>query len=113
MSLVASNPVRYGVVGIVGYILAIVGKLTISALTTFLFYLFITFVTSVKANIQEPIYMLILVAIGSFAIAYIFMAIFDVAVDSLLVCFLVDEQSNSKAVYASPELAELSNLMDK
>jgi choline transporter-like protein 2/4/5 len=107
IALVVSNPVRYSVVGVVGYILAIVGKLTISALTTFLFYIFITFVSSVKANIQEPIYMLILVAIGSFAIACIFMAIFDVAVDSLLVCFLVDEQSNSKAIYASADLSEL------
>ena len=90
LSLIASNPARYSAIGIVGYILAIVGKLTISALTTFLFYIFITFVSSVKANIQEPIYMLILVAISSFAIAYIFTAIFDVAVDTLLVCFLVD-----------------------
>jgi hypothetical protein len=92
--------------------LAIVGKFTIAALTTFLFYLFITFVTSVKATIQEPIYMLILVAIGSFAISYIFMAVFDMAVDTLLVCFLIDEQVNTKAVFASPELADLASLMD-
>jgi len=110
MSLIASNPLRYGIVGAVGYILAIVGKLTIAALTTFLFYLFITFVASVKANIQEPIFMLILVAISSFAIALIFMAVFDIAVDTLLVCFLIDERSNVKAVFAPPEL---SDLMDK
>jgi hypothetical protein len=54
--------------------------------------------------------MLILVGITSFAIALIFMSIFDVAVDTLLVCFLVDEQSNTKAIYAPPELADL---MDK
>lgn len=54
--------------------------------------------------------MLILVAIGSFAIAVIFMSIFDVAVDTLLACFLIDEQSHSKAIYAPPELADL---MDK
>ncbi len=52
MALIAGNAMRYSVVGVVGYILAIVGKLTIAALTTFLFYLFITFVTSVKAEIQ-------------------------------------------------------------
>jgi hypothetical protein len=84
--------------------MAIIGKLTIAALTTFLFYIFITFVTSVKASIQEPIYMLILVAIGSFAIAHIFMSVFDMAVDTLLVCFLIDEQANNKALHASPEL---------
>lgn len=110
MALIAGNSLRYSIVGIVGYILAIVGKLTIATLTTFLFYIFITFVTSVKANIQEPIYMLILVAVGSYAIALIFMAVFDVAVDALLVCFLIDEQSNSKAIWAPSELAVL---MDK
>jgi len=48
--------------------------------------------------------MLILVAIGSFAIAYIFMSVFDMAVDTLLVCFLIDEQGNSKALHASGDL---------
>jgi polyferredoxin len=52
LALIASNPLRYSVVGVVGYILAFVGKFVIAALTTFLFYLFITFVISVKANIQ-------------------------------------------------------------
>ena len=102
LALISANPVRYNAVGVVGYILAIVGKLTISALTTFLFYMFITFVSSVKANIIEPIYLVIMVAIGSFAIGYIFTAIFDVAVDTLLACFLIDQQANGKALYATP-----------
>ena len=110
MALITGNPLRYSVVGAVGYILSIVGKLAISALTTFLFYLFITFVSSVKVNIQEPIYMLILVGISSYAVAVIFMSVFDVTVDSLLVCFLIDEKSNNKAVFAP---TELSDVMDK
>jgi len=40
------------------------------------------------------------------------MAVFDMAVDTLLVCFLIDEQVNTKAVFASPELADLASLMD-
>ena len=113
LALISANPVRYNAVGVVGYILAIVGKLTISALTTFLFYMFITFVISVKANIIEPIYLVIMVAIGSFAIGYIFTAIFDVAVDTLLACFLIDQQANGKALYATPKLTELISLMEE
>lgn len=100
VSLIAANPLRYGIVNAVGMILSLVGKLLIAGLTTFLFYIFITFVTDVKQNIQEPIYLLILVGIASYAIALIFMSIFEISVDTLLACFLIDERSNAKAVYA-------------
>jgi hypothetical protein len=72
----AANPLRYSIVNAVGMILSLVGKLLIAGLTTFLFYIFITFVTDVKQNIQEPIYLLILIGIASYAIALIFMSIF-------------------------------------
>ena len=110
VALIVSNPLRYSIVGAVGTILALVGKLLIASLTTFLFYIFITFVASVKESIQEPIYLLILVFITSFAVALIFMAVFEIAIDALLGCFLIDERSNSKAVYAPDGLADL---MDK
>ena len=84
-----------------------VGKVLIAGLTTFLFYIFVTFVTSVSQNIQEPIYMLILVGLSSFAIATIFMSVFDVSVDTLLMCFLIDESVNLKPQYAHPDLAGL------
>lgn len=100
IALITSNPLRYAIVGAVGTILALVGKILIAGLTTFLFYIFITFVASVKENIQEPIYLLVLVFIIAFAIAMIFMSVFEVSVDALLGCFLIDERSNSKAVYA-------------
>lgn len=110
VALIVANPLRYTIVGAVGTILALVGKLLIAALTTFLFYLFITFVSSVKENVQEPIYLLIVVAITSYAVALIFMSVFEVSVDTLLACFLIDERSNVKAVYAPENLVEL---MDK
>jgi choline transporter-like protein 2/4/5 len=100
ISLILSNPLRYAIVGAVGTILSLVGKFLIAGLTTLLFYIFITFVKSVKENIQEPIYLLILVFIVSFAVALIFMSVFEVSVDTLLGCFLIDERSNTKAVYA-------------
>lgn len=92
---------------IVGWLLAMVGRLLITGLTTFLFYLFISYVTSIHENVQEPIYMLIVVALATLAIATIFMSIFDVSVDTLLQCFLIDEQANVKPQYAHPDLAPL------
>ena len=84
-----------------------VGKILIAGLTTLLFYIFISYVTSVSRNVQEPIYLLIVVGLTSFAIATIFMSIFEVAVDTLLQCFLIDEQANIKPQYAHPDLAPL------
>ena len=90
MAMIASNPLRYGAVEGVGFILMLLGKLMIAGLTTFLFYLLITFVNDIRANVQEPIYLLILVFIASFAIAVVFMAVYSVAMETILACFIVD-----------------------
>ena len=66
------------------------GKIIIAGLTTFLFYLLITFVSDIKSNVQEPIYLLILVFVASFAIAVVFMAIYSIAMETILACFIID-----------------------
>ena len=106
-SLILANPLRFAIVTMVGWILAMVGRILITALTVFLFYILISYVTSIHDNVQEPIYLLILVGLATFAIACIFMSIFDVSVDTLLQCFLIDEQANVKPQYAHPDLAPL------
>ena len=45
--MLVANPLRFTIVAIVGWLLAMVGRLLITGLTTFLFYLFISYVTSV------------------------------------------------------------------
>jgi hypothetical protein len=85
-----SNPVRYAIVEGVGEILMFLGKLIIAGLTTFLFYLLITFVQSIHANVQEPIYLLILVFIVAYAIACVFMAIYSLSMETILACFIID-----------------------
>ena len=106
-SLILANPLRFGIVSIVGWLLAMIGRVLIAGLTTLLFYVLISYVTSIHENVQEPIFLLILVGLASFAIASIFMAIFDVSVDTLLQCFLIDEVANVKPQYAHPDLAPL------
>jgi solute carrier family 44 protein 1 (choline transporter-like protein)/choline transporter-like protein 2/4/5 len=88
--MIASNPLRYGVVEGVGLVLMMLGKLLIAGATTFLFYLLITFVTDIRSNVQEPIYLLILVFIAAFAIAVVFMAVYTVAMETILACFIID-----------------------
>ena len=57
--IVWSNPLRYMIVNGVGWIMMFLGKLMIAAATTAIFYICITYVASFKANILEPIYLLL------------------------------------------------------
>ena len=110
--MVFSNALRYSIVSGVGSIMMFIGKLLISVGTTCAFYAFITYVYSVKINILQPIYLLIIVFIMSYAVAILFMTVYTLAMDTLLACFIVDE-TNSKSKggkapqYAPPELAAL------
>jgi solute carrier family 44 protein 1 (choline transporter-like protein)/choline transporter-like protein 2/4/5 len=103
--MIASNPLRYGAIEGVGLILMLMGKLIIAGLTTFLFYLLITFVSDIRANVQEPIYLLIIVFIAAFAIAVVFMAVYTVAMETILACFIVDEATGG--AHGPPDLKEL------
>ena len=59
--IVWANPMRYLIVNGVGWIIMFLGKLMIAASTTVCFYLLITYVASIKANVLEPIYLLIVI----------------------------------------------------
>lgn len=88
------------------------GKLIIAALTTGCFYLLILYNPGSRVNVLQPIYLLIIIFIISYAIGVVFMAVYSLAMDTLLACFIIDE-SNQKGkgkgmpLFAPPELAEL------
>lgn len=88
--IVWSNPIRYTVVAGVGEIIMFLGKLMIAAGTTIAFYCIITYVSSIKANVMEPIYLLILMFIISFAVGMLFMSVYSIAMDTIFQCFIVD-----------------------
>jgi len=96
----------------VGEIIMFLGKLMIASGTTLGFYFAITYISSIKTNILQPIYLLILVFIMSFAVGILFMSVYSIAMDTILQCFIVDE-SNQKdkggkgPLYAPPEIADL------
>ena len=46
-TLIMSNPLRFGIVAFVGWILAMIGRILIAGLTTLLFYVLISYVTSI------------------------------------------------------------------
>lgn len=90
VTAVLSNPARYGIISGVGAILMFITELVITAGGTVLFYVLITFAPSIRNNVMEPIFLLIVVALGSYAIAKVFMSIYSISMDSILACFIAD-----------------------
>jgi hypothetical protein len=85
-----SNPTRYGIVSGVGSIMMFITQLMIAAGATVLFYVLITFNTSIRNNVMEPIFLLVVVCLGSYAIGIVFMSVYDVSMDTILACFIAD-----------------------
>jgi hypothetical protein len=64
--MVWSNPLRYAVVGGIGEIIMLLGKLMITAATVSCFYVLITFNSTAASSIQCPIAMLIVILLLNF-----------------------------------------------
>lgn len=90
VTAILSNPARYSIVSGVGAIMMFITELLITAGATLLFYILITFKESIRNNIMEPIFMLIVVALGSAIIAKVFMSVYSVSMDTILACFISD-----------------------
>lgn len=100
------------VVAGVGKLMMFIGRILIAVGTTLAFYCLITFVPSIKSGIIEPLYLLLIVFIIAFAVGALFMAIYSLAVDTILACFIVDEMNQTAkggkaALYGPSELNAL------
>ena len=113
--LVWSNPVRYAVVGGIGEVIMFLGKIMIAGGSAALMYVYLTYApvnTILPNNVMGKLLFLVLVFIYSYAVAVVFMIVYSLAMDTLLVCFIVDE-TNQKAkggkgtIRAPDELKEL------
>jgi hypothetical protein len=108
---ILSNPSRYSIISGVGAIMTFITEMLIAAGGTVCFWILITFKESIRNNMLEPIFMLIVVGLGSFVIAKAFMSVYSVSMDTVLACFIADEINqkgkSGKALYAPPELTEL------
>lgn len=111
--MVWSNGIRYAVVSGIGEVLMFMGKLCIALLTTGAFYLLILYNPTSRINVLQPIFLLIIVFIIAYAIGLLFMAVYAMAMDTLLACFIIDE-SASKAKGTKPQHApaELADVME-
>jgi len=109
-NLVAANLMRIGTLSLVSTYVIIVGKILISSSCTLAMYWYIT--TQIHYAITSPFPPLIATAILSYAIACLFLSVFEVAVDTVLLSVCEDEKINRSvgSYYAGAEiLAFLDN----
>ena len=90
--LIVKNALRFGAVGSIGAIFMFLGRLFIICLTVVLAYLQMTKWPKVRDNTSSPYFPCIIAGIIGYMIGAIFMSIFSFASDTILQCFLLDEE---------------------
>jgi hypothetical protein len=94
-SLIMRNPLRMGVVTSLGGIFVLFGKIFIASLTALAGFLVIT--NWDKFNqIYSPFIPTIIIFVFAYVVGACFMTVYGLAADTILACFILDEEINSK-----------------
>jgi len=92
--LIWTNMARVAVITFFSTIVTTLGKIMIPLLTTALCAAIFVFVEPYKSELSSPIYPLIIIFIISLAVALMFLTVYDTAIDTVFMCFLLDEKHN-------------------
>ena len=90
--LIVKNALRFGAVASVGEIFLFLGRIFIICVTVAVCYVQMTEWPEVKAKVASPYFPCIIAAFIGFLIGAIFMSVFSFAGDTILQCFLLDEE---------------------
>lgn len=90
--LVVKNAFRFGAVHSIGAIFMFLGRLLIICVTVLICYLQMTQWPAVKNKVSSPYFPCIIAGIIGYLIGAVFMSVFSFACDTILQCFLLDEE---------------------
>lgn len=82
------------VVSGIGSIFVFIGKLFITVITTVIAYGMIKKIPSLNDNIDSVLLPVVFCAIIAYVISAIFMMVYGMSMDTILICFYVDEDLN-------------------
>ena len=105
--LILRNAARFLAVGSIGAVFMFLGKWVITLGATYTGYMIITHVDTWKNSIHSPIFPTIVFMLLAYTISGLFMSVYGMACDTILQCFLADEELSSRnrgAPSHSPEL---------
>mmetsp|Transcript_14011 Transcript_14011/g.14033 ORF Transcript_14011/g.14033 Transcript_14011/m.14033 type:complete len:378 (+) Transcript_14011:797-1930(+) len=95
--LILRNAGRFLTLGTIGGVFILLGKWTITICATFIGYMIITHASKWKDDIYSPVFPTIVFLFCAYVIASIFMSVYGMACDTILQCFLVDEELGKKS----------------
>ena len=94
--LILRNPVRFGVVGGIGSIFTLFGKVFVASITALIGFLVITKVDRYSEELYSPFIPTFIIFVFAYAIGAVFMTVYGLASDAILACFVVDEELSKR-----------------
>lgn len=91
-SLVLRNAARFITMGSIGSVFMFLGKWAISLLATYCGYLMIIELDTFSQNVYSPIIPSVVFFLLAYVISSVFMSVYSMACDTVLHCFLLDEE---------------------
>ena len=109
IKLIWSNIGRTAMMEGISKFMEIFGRLSISMFTTGIAILVFNEYDYYDSNLSSVIYPSIVIFIVSYLIASLFMMVFEVSIDTIFLCYLVDESVNETPKFASDALIQHGN----
>jgi len=94
--LMWANLVRVAVITFFSTIVTMLGKIMIPLATTGVCAVLLLNAEPFKSELSSPIYPLVVIFIVAIAVALMFLTVYDTAIDTVFMCFLLDEKHNKK-----------------
>jgi hypothetical protein len=105
-ALISENAASFLALGAVGDIFKVLGKVFIMVLTSFVGFLVVAYHEPYKGSVQNPVPVVGVFVVISYIVAGIFMTVHEMACDTIIQVFLVDEQIHRNAFFAPAPLKE-------
>jgi len=107
--LIWTNLFRVAVISFFSGIVTWLGKILIPLMSTAIMALIAMNVDQFEKELSSPIVPLVIVFFIAYGVGMLFMTVFDTAIDTVFLCFLIDEKHNKNdgQMLADPDLREI------
>jgi hypothetical protein len=105
-NLFLHNAGRFAALGAIGDTFKVLGKVFITVVSTYSGFVLVSYYSPYKDRIQSPIAPTVVFAVVSYSVAGIFMSVLELACDTILQSFLIDEQIHKTAFFAPEPLKD-------
>jgi hypothetical protein len=89
--LILASAGRFAVSNFLGAAIMWVGRAFTTFLTAAIGYIMVAFIPSVEVKLSSPIMPTVIIGMMAFVVSGVFLSLFSFSIDTILLCFLVDE----------------------